>query len=225
MVDDEVKILEMVSAYLEKAGYKTLCAKDGRQALALLQRNDVSLVLLDLMLPDMAGEILCKRIRGGQFNDVDAGIPIIMITAKIDELSIVAGLNAGADDYVTKPFSPRELMARIAALLRRTVADIKPARVILSDLVIDTENMSVTQSGKTIDLTRNEFNILALLASRPHKIFTRDEIIDKVKGEDFDGFDRAIDVHIKNLRQKTGDDKKNPRYIETIYGMGYRCVL
>jgi DNA-binding response OmpR family regulator len=229
VIDDELKILEMVKAYLEKSGYAVLCAGNGKDALGLLQRNPVSLVLLDLMLPDVTGEELCGRIRSGAFAEVRADIPIVMVTAKIDELSIIRGLNGGADDYVTKPFSPRELMARIAAILRRCAttqnAEKKPACIALSDLTIDTENRTVSRGGEKIDLTHNEYRILELLASRPHKIFTRNEIIERVKGDDFDGFDRAIDTHIKNLRQKIGDDPKNPQYIETVYGMGYRCRL
>jgi DNA-binding response OmpR family regulator len=237
VVDDEPKILEMVKAYLEKNSYAVLCAGNGKDALGLLQRNPVSLVLLDLMLPDVTGEELCAKIRSGAFAEVPADIPIVMVTAKIDEPSIIRGLNGGADDYVTKPFSPRELMARIAAILRRYaatqnaarnaahLAGKKPTCIALSDLTIDTENYMVSRRGEKIDLTRNEYRILELLASRPHKIFTRNEIIERVKGDDFDGFDRAIDTHIKNLRQKIGDDPKNPTYIETVYGMGYRCKL
>jgi DNA-binding response OmpR family regulator len=229
VVDDEVPIRKLVQAYLERDGYTALCAPDGRTALALLREHPVSLVLLDLMLPDMAGEALCEKIRAGAFAPVAADIPIIMVTAKIDEPSIIRSLQGGADEYVTKPFSPRELLARIAAVLRRaTVIPVpgtekRPPALALSDLIIDTENRTVYRAGVKIDLTRDEYRILELLASRPYKLFTRNEIIDRVKGDAFDGFDRAVDTHIKNLRQKIGDEPKRPRYIETVYGMGYRC--
>ncbi|MDR3284019.1 MAG: response regulator transcription factor [Treponema sp.] len=227
VVDDEAKILEVVQAYLEKNGYSVLWAANGKAALSLLQKNPVSLVLLDLMLPDVAGEELCRNIRGGAFPSVRPDIPIIMVTAKTDEPSIIRGLNTGADDYVTKPFSLRELLARIGSILRRSAPETPEKTFFLSDLEIDTESRLVRRGeGKKekIDLTYNEYRILELLASRPHKIFTRNEIIDRIKGDDFDGFDRTIDTHIKNLRQKIGDELKHPKYIETVYGMGYRCV-
>jgi DNA-binding response OmpR family regulator len=225
VVDDEAAIREMIGAYLDRSGYRALCAGNGAEALALLRGNPVALVLLDLMLPDMAGEELCRRIREGEFAQVRADIPLIMVTAKIDERSIVRGLRLGADDYVTKPFSPRELVARIGAILRRSgEAEEEGGPLLLFDLVIDQECRLVSRRGTRIDLTVNEFRILALLASRPHRIFTRDEIISHVKGADFDGFDRAIDTHIKNLRQKLADDPRHPRYVETVYGMGYRAM-
>lgn len=194
----------------------------------MLFREAVSLVLLDLMLPDLPGEELCKRIRSGFYDAVASDIPIIMISAKVNETSIVQGLSMGADDYVTKPFSPRELAARIQAILRRTGQSKSAARgtvCAVGDLLIDRENRRVLRAGLPITLTAREYEILALLASCPHKIFTRDEIIDAVGGNDFDGFDRAVDSHIKNLRQKLGDKPRNPRYIETVYGMGYRIAV
>jgi DNA-binding response OmpR family regulator len=215
VVDDEVKILDIVRSYLEKSGYRALCAGTGTEAMSLWQRNQVSLVLLDLMLPDFSGEVLCRKLRA--LSDV----PIIMITAKVDEESIIRGLNIGADDYVTKPFSPRQLMARIASALRRSgPRDLKTLSA--GDLLVDTENRRVTRKGEEIALTPNEYRILSLLMARPQKIFTRDEIIAGVKDDDYDGFDRAIDSHIKNLRQKIGDDSRAPKYILTVYGMGYR---
>jgi DNA-binding response OmpR family regulator len=177
----------------------------------------VDLILLDLMLPDFSGEEFCKKVR--QVSD----IPIIMITAKIEEESIIHGLNIGADDYVCKPFSPRQLMARVkAALRRRGGTETRGGFLVFSDLVIDTERRIVSRNGEALPLTRDEYNILVLLMSRQAKIFTRDEILDAVKGDDFDGFDRAVDSHIKRLRAKIGDDPKAPRYILTVYGMGYR---
>ncbi|MDR3167078.1 MAG: response regulator transcription factor [Treponema sp.] len=217
VVDDEEKILDIVASYLEKSGYRALLAKTGKEGMALFRRHPVSLVLLDLMLPDFSGEELCRKVRAEQ------DIPIIMMTAKVDEESIIRGLNIGADDYVTKPFSPRQLMARVQAALRRAgTTPVKNHLLSAGDLLVDTENRRVSRGGAGITLTPNEFKILALLMSRPQKIFTRDEIITGIKSGDYDGFDRSVDSHIKNLRQKIGDDSKSPRYIRTVYGMGYR---
>jgi DNA-binding response OmpR family regulator len=226
VVDDEPKILELIKSYLEKNGFNALCAKNGREGMTLFEQNPVSLILLDLMLPDFSGEELCKKIR--QASDV----PIIMITARVDETSIIHGLNIGADDYVCKPFSPRQLMARVQAALRRsgradsagTNSGDEKAGTFFSykDITIDTEKRIVCRSGEALALTRDEYNILTLLMSRQAKIFTRDEILGAVKGDDFDGFDRTVDTHIKKLRAKIGDDSKAPQYIVTVYGMGYR---
>jgi len=219
-IDDEPKILDLVRAYLRMNGYTALCAQNCKEGMAYFEqyegtRNPVSLILLDLMLPDGSGEDFCKKIR--QASDV----PIIMVTAKVDEASIIRGLNIGADDYVRKPFSPRELMARVDAALRRGTS-VKGGFYFYDDLSVDTEKRLVSRAGETINLTRDEYNILALLMSRQAKIFTREEILDAIKGDDFDGFDRAIDTHIKKLRAKIGDNSKTPKYIVTVYGMGYR---
>jgi DNA-binding response OmpR family regulator len=169
------------------------------------------------MLPDFSGEEFCRKIR-----EVSK-IPIIMITAKTEEADIIHGLKIGADDYVTKPFSPRQLMARVEAALRRTANNEHPHQFLQhNDLIVDTEQRSVKCNGKAIVLTRDEYNILILLMSRQAKIFTRDEILEAVKGDDYDAFDRTIDAHIKKLRAKLGDDSKSPKYITTVYGMGYR---
>jgi DNA-binding response OmpR family regulator len=174
-------------------------------------------MLLDLMLPDLSGEEVCRRARS------ESDMPIIMMTAKVDEESIIHGLGIGADDYVTKPFSPRQLMARVAAALRRGGAGPLEGRVFSAGaLTVDTGNRRASKNGAPLNLTPNEYRILALLMSRPYKIFTRDEIIAGSKTDEYDGFDRAIDSHIKNLRQKIEDDARNPRYILTVYGMGYR---
>jgi DNA-binding response OmpR family regulator len=220
-VDDEVKILDIVKSYLEKTGYRTLTAETGKKALEHLRTEPVSLVLLDLMLPDASGEELCRQIRA------ESDLPVIMMTAKVDEESIIRGLTIGADDYVTKPFSPRQLMARVAAVLRRAEAaglrgGGKGRLFISGGLAVDTENRQVKKNGRLLALTPNEYKILTLLMSRPQKIFTRDEIILQVKNDDYGGFDRTIDTHIKNLRQKIEDNTRDPKYIVTIYGMGYR---
>jgi DNA-binding response OmpR family regulator len=218
VIDDEPKILEAVKTYLTMGGYTVLCATNGMEALNLFEHNRVSLMLLDLMLPGLSGEELCKKIR--RVSDV----PIIMITAKVDEASIIHGLNIGADDYVTKPFSLRQLLARVQAVLRRRGGAKTDAPLAYKDLLVDTEQRVASRGGAALTLTRDEFNILALLMSRQTKIFTRYEILDAVKGDDFDGSDRAIDSHIKRLRARIGDDPKTPKYITTVYGMGYRMV-
>ncbi|MDR3170193.1 MAG: response regulator transcription factor [Treponema sp.] len=217
VVDDEEKIRSLVKSYLEISGYTGLCAQNGREGMELFNKNPVSLILLDLMLPDLSGEAWCRKIR--EVSDV----PIIMITAKVDEESIIQGLNIGADDYVCKPFSPRQLMARVESVLRRTRNTQKTDPcLVYDDLTLDTEKRSLSRKGEAITLTRDEYHILALLMSRQTKIFTRDEILEHIKGETYEGFDRSIDTHIKNLRSKIGDDPKAPKYIVTVYGMGYR---
>ncbi|MDR0388073.1 MAG: response regulator transcription factor [Treponema sp.] len=220
VIDDEEKIRELVKSYLDASGYTGLCAKNGREGMAVFERENVSLILLDLMLPDFSGEEFCRRIL--EFS----GVPIIMITAKVDEESIIRGLKIGADDYVCKPFSPRQLMARVEAALRKQGqrdGGGKAGKILAhDDLTVHTGNRSASLRGKTLALTRDEFNILALLMSRQAKIFTRDEILEHVKGDEYDGFDRSIDTHIKNIRAKIGDDPKAPKYITTVYGMGYR---
>ncbi len=169
------------------------------------------------MLPDLSGEDICKEIR------TKSDIPIIMMTAKVDEDSIIHGLSIGADDYVTKPFSPRQLMARVAAALRRTDGKVGNRNSLkIGNISIDLESRIAKKYGETVSLTPNEFKILALLMSRPHKIFTRDEIIMGIKSDEYEGFDRTIDSHIRNLRQKIEVDSKNPKYILTVYGVGYR---
>jgi DNA-binding response OmpR family regulator len=228
-VDDEPKILELVKSYLEINGFTALCAKNGREGMdffenAALSRNPVSLILLDLMLPDFSGEEFCKKIR--RVSD----IPIIMLTARADEESIIRGLTIGADDYVCKPFSPRQLMARVQAALRRSRGTEKsgegPGRILsYRALMIDSEKRQASRNGEALSLTKDEYGILCLLMSRPAKIFTRDEILDAVKGDDYEGFDRSVDSHIKRLRAKIEEDPKSPEYIVTVYGMGYRFGL
>jgi DNA-binding response OmpR family regulator len=216
VVDDEPKILELVKSYLEMNGFNALCAKNGREGMAFFEEQGADLILLDLMLPDFSGEAFCKKIRQV------SNIPVIVITAKVEEESIINSLNIGADDYVTKPFSPRQLMARVRAALRRNGSRGSGGLLSYGDLTIDTENRIVRKNGEALALTRDEYNILTLLMSRQAKIFTRDEILEAVKGDDFDGFDRSVDSHIKRLRVKIGDDPKAPQYILTVYGMGYR---
>jgi DNA-binding response OmpR family regulator len=217
VVDDEKQILEVVRAYLEKEGFRVVTAKDGTEALAQFGSFPPDVVLLDLMLPDISGEAVCRKIRA------KSKTPVIMLTAKVDEESIVAGLNIGADDYIAKPFSPRELVARVKAALRRGGFDGSAGgRIASGNLLLDTENRLAKIAGEKITLTANEYKLLELFMTNPGRIFSRDEIIEKAKSADFDGFDRAVDTNIKNLRKKIGDEPKSPRFIETVYGMGYR---
>ncbi|MGI6227575.1 MAG: response regulator transcription factor [Peptococcales bacterium] len=220
VVDDEEKIVEVVKSYLEHSGYMVFSAFSGKEALELFEKENFSLVVLDLMLPDISGEEICQLIRKR------SRVPVIMLTAKVDEEDVLNGLGIGADDYVTKPFSPRELVARVVALLRRSSVEPFPLANLLSyydqDLVIDSLKHEVRKKGKIINLTPNEYKLLMTLIKYPAKTFTRDELISLVLGKDFDGFDRTIDSHIKNLRHKIETDPKNPKYILTVYGVGYR---
>jgi DNA-binding response OmpR family regulator len=216
VVDDEKQILEVVKAYLEKSGFMVMTAENGRDALLGFEHFPPDAVLLDLMLPDISGEAVCKKIRA------KSKVPIIMLTAKVDEENIVAGLSLGADDYVKKPFSPKELTARVKAALRRSGFTAASERIVAGNLALNLEKRSVEKDSITIFLTANEYNILELFMTNPGKIFSREEIIENAKSADFDGFDRAVDTHIKNLRKKIEEDPKNPQFIETVYGMGYR---
>ena len=220
IVDDEIKIVEAVAAYLENSGYTAITAYDGENALLQVEKMNPDLVVLDLMLPKISGEEVCKAIRK------ISRIPIIMLTAKIDEDDKINGFNIGADDYVTKPFSPRELMARINSLLRRYDEGASPLFDKMSwndnDLQVDLDLYTVRKSGEIVNLTPNEFKLLCAMIKYPKKIFTREELIEVAFGANYDGFDRTIDSHIKNLRSKIEDDTTNPRYIVTVRGVGYK---
>lgn len=219
IVEDEKKIAEVIHSYLEKNGYKAFYALNGKDALELFKLHKFNLVILDLMLPDITGEEICKKIRKM------SRVPIIMLTAKTDEKDILYGFNIGTDDYIEKPFSPKELMARIDAIFRRTSNEIKPVSNYFSfyndELVIDNIKHLVKVRDKIINLTPNEYKILITLISYPQKVFTREEIIEHAFGNDFSGFDRTIDSHVKNLRKKIEPDPDNPKYIFTVYGAGY----
>ncbi|MFO7295427.1 MAG: response regulator transcription factor [Clostridia bacterium] len=220
VVDDEVKIVEVVKSYLENRGYSVDVAYSGKDALDKFEKVNPCLIILDLMLPDIPGEEICQMIRRR------SRVPIIMLTAKVDEEDILRGLNIGADDYVTKPFSLRQLVARVEAVLRRVSDDPVPLSSIISfnngDLVIDTLKHEVKKNGNTVNLTRNEYKLLMTMIKYPDKTFTREELIRMALGDDFDGYDRTIDAHIKNIRQKIESDPKNPKYILTVHGIGYR---
>ena len=216
IVEDEKKISSIVMAYLEKEGYRVKLAETGEQALKYL-KEAFNLVILDLMLPDMQGEEICRIIRQG------SDVPVIMLTAKSGEEDKVKGLGIGADDYVVKPFSPRELVARVKAHLRRAG---KSKKKLLSynhgALKIDVNNYEVFKEGRPVVLTPTEFKILLSLAENPGRVFSRDQIVNIVQGYDFEGYDRTIDAHVKNLRHKVERDSKEPEFIKTVYGIGYK---
>ena len=220
IVDDETMMREAVASYLEKQGYYVFQVENGQQALDLMEKEVISFVLLDLMLPDISGEEICSRIRK------QSRVPIIMLTAKTMEDDMLNGLNLGADDYITKPFSLKNLYARIQAVWRRSDHDLKPLTEKFSwnagDLVIDYNRKEVLKKGETISLTPIEWKILSAFTKYPQKVFTRDELITAAFDMDFSGYDRVIDTHIKNLRKKIEDDPKNPIYLCTIHGIGYK---
>jgi len=220
LVDDEEKILEVVQAYLDREGYLVYTAKNGKTALQYLDEEKLDLLVLDLMLPDLSGEDICLEVRKA------SNLPILMLTAKTKEEDKISGFALGADDYLTKPFSPRELVARVKALLRRS----SPENIVLSevltfgegDLEINSLTYEVKKQGREVGLTPNEFKILLTLARAPGRIFSRWELINLALGYDYEGYERTVDTHIKNLRQKIEDDSKSPAYILTVYGLGYK---
>ena len=219
IVDDDRKIVDLVRAYLEKDGYRVLTAHDGLQALELARQVRPDLIVLDLMLPGMDGLDVCRILRGEGHK-----VPIIMLTAKTTETDKLIGLDLGADDYVTKPFSPRELLARVRAVLRRVGEDKHqgPSEVRSGDLLVDFVRHQVQVGGKPVGLTPSEFKLLEVLIREPGRAFSRLELLDRVFGYDFEGFERTIDVHVMNLRRKIEPNRQNPTYIKTVYGMGYK---
>ena len=218
IVDDEAKIVKTVRAYLENAGYRVVTAADGQAALTAFRYERPALVVLDLGLPGIDGLDVARTLRQ------ESSVPIIMLTARVDEADRLVGLELGADDYVAKPFSPRELVARVRAVLRRSSGgwEQTPPPIIAGDITIDLERRQVTAGGRSAELTPTEFELLALLARHPGRVFTRLELLDRVQGYSFDGYERTVDAHIKNLRLKIEPDPKRPRYIVTVFGVGYK---
>lgn len=220
VVEDEQNISQVIEAYLAKEGFNVFNAKDGKEALSMFYKENIHLIILDLMLPKLSGEEVCAKIR------TNSDVPIIMLTAKADEDKKIEGLSIGADDYVTKPFSPRELVSRVKALLRRSYRDSTPLAEKLifnnSDLEVDIDKMVVKKNGKNIYLTSNEFKILISLLTNPGQVLSREQLIEMTFGYNYEGFDRTIDTHIKNIRQKIEDNPKKPIYIITVYGTGYK---
>jgi DNA-binding response OmpR family regulator len=220
VVEDEEKIMNVLKSFLESMGYIVISAEDGRKAIGIFERENIAMILLDLMLPIISGEEVCRIIRK------KSRVPIIMLTAKSAEEDLLQGLGIGADDYITKPFSLKTLLARMEAVFRRTLDDKNinsgQGSFCDSDLVIDFESRIVTKKSERVKLTPNEYNILTSLIKYPNKVFTRDELILLALGEEYEGFDRTIDSHIKNLRAKIETDPKNPVYVKTIHGVGYK---
>ena len=217
VVDDEARIVKLVRDYLERAGFDVLDALDGETALTLARREQPDLIILDLMLPGVDGLDVCRRLRR------ESSVPIIMLTARVEEADRIVGLELGADDYVTKPFSPRELVARVRATLRRASGEVGPPTVLRAgDVELDTASLLASVAGEPVDLTPTEFQLLATLVRQPGRIFSREQLLEAVHGVAFDGYDRSVDSHIKNLRRKIEPDPRKPSYIQTVYGVGYR---
>jgi len=217
IIDDEKDVIEMVRYNLDKEGYDVISATDGTSGLEIAQRHKLDLILLDLMMPGIDGLEVCRRLRA---DTRTSRVPVIMLTAKATESDRIVGLEMGADDYVTKPFSPRELVARVKALLRRTTTQSEPQQVVRhGELAIDVARHEVTYGGKAVALTATEFRILHLLATKPGRVLSRDDIIDSALGRDANVFDRTIDVHITAIRRKLG---RGSEQIETIRGFGYK---
>lgn len=217
IVDDEPKIVKQAQDYLESSGFSVVAAGDGRTALAVARRERPDLIVLDLNLPGMDGLEICRALRR------ESDVPIIMLTARVAEADRLVGLELGADDYITKPFSPRELVARVRAVLRRVRGGVhQPGLIRVGDLEIDIHGHRVTRKGGLLRLTRTEFDLLVTLAQHPGQAFTREQLLDRLHGVAYDGYDRSIDAHIKNLRQKIERTPSAPRYVLTVYGVGYR---
>jgi two-component system alkaline phosphatase synthesis response regulator PhoP len=224
VVDDDREIVRMVRGYLEQAGYAVMDANDGETALHLLRRERPDLVLLDLMLPKRDGWELTRLMRA---DPALAAIPIIMLTARFADGDKIVGLELGADDYITKPFNPRELLARVRAILRisQRVQQAQPSHVFqVGALRLDLERREVMVGDAPVELTRTEFSLLHALLLNPGYVYTRSELIEKALGYTYESIERTLDSHIKNLRRKIGDDPRHPTYIETVYGVGYRLV-
>lgn len=218
VVDDETQIVRVLRGYLEQAGYKVLAAHDGKEALRFARQESPDLILLDLMLPGMDGIEVCRTLRQ------ESNVPIIMLTARVEEMDRIIGLELGADDYVTKPFSPREVVSRVRAVLRRVKPDVASADEIITvgDLRLDTARRTLTVGERTVELTPSEFEILAAMMRSPGRVFSRAQLLDATQGAAYEGYERTIDTHIKNLRQKIEVTPRQPEYILTVHGIGYK---
>ncbi|MBI1294306.1 response regulator [bacterium] len=217
VVDDKEQLRTLVKTYLSAEGFRVVTAADGREALFVARDEKPDLIILDLMMPEMNGYDFLNAHRR------ERETPVIMLTAKVEETDRVLGLELGADDYVTKPFSMRELTARVRAVLRRV--DKEPAdarRIQIGDLILDQETRLVSVAGVNVELTPSEFGLLAALMGNPGRVFSRLELLERIQGDTYEGYERTIDVHIRNLRTKIEQDPRNPRYVETVYGVGYR---
>jgi two-component system, OmpR family, response regulator BaeR len=219
VVEDEQKIADLLQDYLSAEGFQVACLLRGDEALEQTRRLAPDLILLDLMLPGLDGIAVCREIR--KFSNV----PIIMVTAKVEEVDRLIGLEIGADDYICKPFSPREVVARVKAVLRRTHPSDSPRRLVVGPLLLDEDSREVTVDGKPTNLTPSEFGLLSVLMSSPERVFSRSELVDKIQGYRFEGYDRTIDSHVKNLRKKIAARLPGKEIIQTIYGVGYRLSV
>lgn len=217
LVEDEKAIRDAVVAYLDREGYWVVGVGDGQAAVEEFEKHNFDLVILDLMLPKLSGERVCRFIR-----DKSSQVPIIMLTAKGEVEDRLIGFELGADDYIVKPFSPRELVARVRAIFRRSHTEPEVEVLDFGDLVIDISGHKILVNGKNVDLTASEFKLLATLARHPGRVYNRMELVEKVLGYDFEGYERTIDSHVKNLRAKLGDDPKHPKWLYTVHGVGYR---
>ncbi|HXF86052.1 MAG TPA: response regulator transcription factor [Anaerolineales bacterium] len=217
VVDDEKRLVFLVESYLKQEGYRVVTAYNGAEALTVAQREKPDLIILDVMMPEMDGYEFMRRHRA------EHNTPIILLTARVDDEEKVIGLEVGADDYITKPFRPRELMARVKAVLRRA-GEREPAAKVLkaADIVLDRDSRTVKVGDRFVDLTPSEFDILTALMSHPGRVYSRLDLLDIIQGVRYEGYERTIDTHIKNLRGKIEDDPRAPKYIETVYGVGYR---
>jgi two-component system, OmpR family, alkaline phosphatase synthesis response regulator PhoP len=218
VVDDDIKTVELVKLYLNRDGYKVITAYDGNEALRIAREQHPDLIVLDLMLPGIDGLEICRTLRA------ESDVPIIMLTALTTDDNRLTGLDLGADDYVTKPFSPRELAARVRAVLRRIPGERGPDKIVHGSLAVDFLKHEAFLDNKALNLTPIEFKLLGVMVKEPGRVFSRAQIIEKALGLDFDGFDRTIDVHILKLRRKLEPDPHNPRFIKTIYGTGYKLL-
>lgn len=217
IIEDEPELVKVLQSYLEQAGYNVITAHRGDSGLSLWEHKRPDLVILDLNLPGMDGLDVAREIRR------KGDTPLIMVTARVEEADRLIGLEIGADDYIPKPFSPREVVARVRAVLRRTTApQVTPAILRAGDLEIDLDSHTVSYQGVAIDLTPTEFNLLATLAAHPGRVFTRLQLLETTQGAAYEGYERTIDAHIKNLRAKIEKDAKAPQFIETVFGVGYR---
>jgi DNA-binding response OmpR family regulator len=217
VVDDEKKIVEIVKAYLEKDGFQIVTAYDGQKALEAVRSERPDLMVLDLMLPDVSGWEVCRAVRK------DSNLPIIMLTARDEVTDKIVGLEMGADDYVTKPFDPKELVSRIRAVLRRIENVRAPTKTItLGELVLDVDKRTLRVASKNIEVTQIEFDILKVLAESPGRVYSRLQLLDKIQDDAYEGYERTIDSHIKNIRKKIESDPDHPHFILTVYGVGYK---
>jgi len=218
VVDDDIKTVELVRLYLDRDGYQVLTAYDGVEALRQARESYPDLIVLDLMLPDIDGLEVCRTLRH------ESDVPIIMLTARTTDQDKLTGLDLGADDYVTKPFSPKELAARVRAVLRRLPGERGPEEIKSGELSMNFTQHEAWLAGRPLNLTSVEFKLLGVLAKEPGRVFSRASLIEEALGYNFEGFDRTIDVHILNIRRRLEPDPSHPRYIKTVYGVGYKFV-